>query len=227
MKSVKENYPDTKFIIVATEFITPVTMFGREITRTFNFFGGTHDWKEFCKSQTLELVGKLPLYMYRRYRGFIECAELADLLIYVHPAIGTALSECASRLRCLVAPPMAIYPEIDPTIINPEHQLGSLPFGFTLTGTLTRYRKKIVKKLIKTFYRARYEKPLYLHVPFDKAPPAEFDRGACSSIIKSRSTTLQSQSPAAAQLALFQPNANHAGCVARPDPGRHQVVRRP
>jgi hypothetical protein len=38
VRSIKEKYPTTRIVIIATEFITPVKVLGMELTKTFNFF---------------------------------------------------------------------------------------------------------------------------------------------------------------------------------------------
>ena len=44
IKKTKELYPNTKIVIVATEFATPVSLLGVQLTKTFNFFGTRDDW---------------------------------------------------------------------------------------------------------------------------------------------------------------------------------------
>jgi hypothetical protein len=175
VRSIKEEHPGTRVVIIATEFITPVKVLGAELTKTFNFFGSSADWINLCRSSAREAVGKLPLYMQRRYKGFIKCLEVADLLIYLHPEMERGFADLRPRLKSLQAPPMPIYPEIDLHAVNEDDRLGQLPFGFTITGTLTRFRARLARKLVKAFRLAGYEKPVYLHVPFKDAPPAMFD----------------------------------------------------
>src|SRR5438477_5835418 len=111
LTALKEKHPDTRLVIVATEFITPVTVLGVEIGRTFNFFGNLGDWRHFCESRALELVGERPRYMHRRYKGFVECLDIADLLVSVHPAIQKGLSSLERHSRWSLAPPLVLSPE--------------------------------------------------------------------------------------------------------------------
>src|SRR5947209_13080817 len=62
VRSLRKLHPDTRIILIATEFITPVKLFGLKITETFNFFGGYRDWRNFCRGKLLQLVGRLPRY---------------------------------------------------------------------------------------------------------------------------------------------------------------------
>ncbi|MGA8652916.1 MAG: hypothetical protein WB677_20290, partial [Xanthobacteraceae bacterium] len=39
LAQIKKESPRTKYVFVATEFVTPISLFGRELERTFNFFG--------------------------------------------------------------------------------------------------------------------------------------------------------------------------------------------
>jgi hypothetical protein len=176
VKSIKAKHPDTRIIVIATEFITPVRVLGIEITKTFNFFGGYVDWKNLGKNAAREAIGKVPLYMQRRYRGFIECLGVTDLLVYLHPGMEQGFADLGAGSKSLRAPPMVVYPEINLQAVG-KGRLRNLPFGFTQTGTLTRFRARIARQLVKTLRFSGYDQSAYVHVSFDQTPPVVFDEG--------------------------------------------------
>ena len=80
IKKTKELYPDTKIVIVATEFATPVSVLGLELTKTFNFFGTRDDWAKLIPGSLRPLAGGMPSYMQMRYLGFVRALQYCDLL---------------------------------------------------------------------------------------------------------------------------------------------------
>ena len=172
MKQTKELYPDTKLVLVATEFITPVSLFGVELFRTFNFFGRMDDWLTLLTDGVRSLRRRAPSYMRQRYLGFVEAVKHCDLVVAVHvgilPGASELLSQCASR----AAPPLLVYPQIGPLTVQQQNRLRTLPIGFTMTGTMTRYRAAITRKLIDTFELLGWSGPVFKHVPFEQPPVA-------------------------------------------------------
>ena len=81
IEQTKKLYPKTKIIVVATEFVTPVTLLGVELVRTFNFFGNFRDWRVLVGSTIRSLVGGMPPYMRLRYLGFVRMMKYCDLLV--------------------------------------------------------------------------------------------------------------------------------------------------
>ena len=47
IKKTKELYPKTRIVIAATEFVTPIKVFGVEIAKTFDFFENPAFWMLF------------------------------------------------------------------------------------------------------------------------------------------------------------------------------------
>lgn len=171
LAEVKKNNPGTKYIIVATEFITPVSIFGVEFARTFNFFWGAKDWLNMTKNQ-LQGANRLPSYMHRRYLGFLEAMNVCDLLVFVHPSIGRGLADVREAYPNLQSAPVVIYPELLRALVEQDDRF-DLPIGFNLTGTVTRYRRKVMQKLVKQFGRAGWSQPIWKHVSFKESRSLE------------------------------------------------------
>jgi hypothetical protein len=170
----KIEEPTTKYVIVATEFITPISIFGAEIGRTFNFFWAEDDWRRLLRDGLLRGKNTLPSYMHQRYMGFMSAIPACDVLVFVHPTIGNELRDATKAFPNLVSPPSVIYPEFFMPLAALEPQLNSRPIGFNLTGTLTRYRKRTMNRLVKTFHRTGWKYPIWKHSGFDDSKPIEF-----------------------------------------------------
>jgi hypothetical protein len=166
----KKRYPDTKIVVVATEFVTPVRILGLELIKTFNFFGAPRDWTGLFGGAVRSLIGGMPSYMRMRYLGFLRTLEYADLLVSVQPAILRTLSEAGVWKDLNLAPPLMVYPRIGMLRAAQQYRLEDLPVGFIMTGTLTRYRSQIARKLVRTFRRAGWFASIFQHVPFETAP---------------------------------------------------------
>lgn len=173
----KKNNPATRYVIVATEFITPVSLLGVELARTFNFFWGAKDWANLARSR-LRGANRLPPYMHRRYQGFMEALTVCDLLVFVHPDIGRELAGVAQTYPNLVSPPVLIYPELLMALVEQDDGFASLPIGFNLTGTLTRYRRNVLRKLVKQFGRAGWSKPIWKHDSFKDSKAVELSNSS-------------------------------------------------
>ncbi len=84
MKRAREFVPNTKFVIVATEFVTPLRISSVELMRTFNLFGGFQDWRTLLTGFGRTLRGGMPSYIQLRYGGFVHALECCDLLVGVY-----------------------------------------------------------------------------------------------------------------------------------------------
>ena len=167
LAEVKKSDPATRYVVVATEFITPVSVLGIEFTRTFNFFWAARDLRNLARNW-LHGPNRLPSYMHRRYLGFMKALPLFDLLVYVHPSIGSGLADVARKYPNLKSPPVVIYPELPIPLVEPDDRL-----GFDVTGTITRYRMKILHRLGMQFARAGWSQPAWRHVSFSATKPIE------------------------------------------------------
>jgi hypothetical protein len=174
LADIKKTDPATKYVIVATEFITPVSIFGVEIARTFNFFWGAKDWRNLARDWLLRSANRLPSYMQRRYTGFMNALKVCDVLVFVHPSIERELADVAQAYPNLVSPPVVIYPEPLLALVMQNDRFERLPIGFDLTGTFTRYRRTVMAKLVKQFRRAGWGQPIWKHVSFSESKVVEF-----------------------------------------------------
>jgi hypothetical protein len=179
LAQIKKESPRTKYVFVATEFVTPVSFLGLEVARTFNFFGSVRDWANLLRDRSLvlKLTDRIPSYMQRRYTGFIKALPLCDLLAFVHPKIGSRLEEIIGARGNLISSPTLLYPELT-FDFGQEDQLQSSPIGFDLTGTLTRYRRGVMRKLGKRFGRCGHKARMWRHVKFEESDPIAFSRSA-------------------------------------------------
>jgi hypothetical protein len=173
LADIKNNDPTTKYVIVATEFITPVSIFGVELSRTFNFFWGAKDWRNLVGDRLLQGANRLPSYMHRRYLGFMKALTVCDLLVFVHPSIGHGLADVAQAFPNLASPPVVIYPELLLALVTQEDRFQHLPIGFNLTGTLTRHRRRVMAKLVRKFQRAGWGRLIWKHVSFEESKSVE------------------------------------------------------
>jgi len=167
IEKTKELYPNTKIVIVATEFVTPVSLLGVELLKTFNFFGNLRDWYVLLGGTVRSQFGGMPPYMGMRYRGFVRMLKYCDLLAVVHPAILPTVAELVDEAATHLPPPLMVYPRIDSLSTLQQNRFADLPVGFTMTGTQTRYRREILRKLTKAFKRFGWYAAVYKNVPFE------------------------------------------------------------
>ena len=179
LQKFKKTHPGTKFVIVATEFITPIRLFGRQFAETFNYFDPWEDRK-----YGFEMIGhrlglaRVPPYMRARYLGFCEALRLADLVIAVHPAIVEALLPLTAKMDHWVAAPVNLYPEISLEQNALDSRLQEWPAGFVTTGTQTRFRRRIIKKLLLVSHDIGVQGRVFLHLPFDQNAPFALHDGS-------------------------------------------------
>lgn len=167
LKGVKRDYPTTRYLVAATEFVTPIALFGLEFGTTFNFFGDSSDWKRAAQilAADFSLWPRKP-YMHVRYQGFLSMLEVTDTLIAFHPKIAASLDALFARATMPRLPCVVIYPEIDLTVGDQLERLRTLPFGFTITGTLTPYRSAVAKQLEDLLREAGYAARAVNAIPF-------------------------------------------------------------
>ncbi len=148
IEETRRRFPNTKIVIVATEFITPVSLFGVGLTRTFNYFGGPRDWRSLFLSAIRRQRRRQPSYMQLRYDGFTRAIKSCDVVVSVHPKIQPAVDKLIEEDEGASAPSLMIYPEFGPLSGAQENRLLTLPFGFSMTGTITPFRKKVLSNLV-------------------------------------------------------------------------------
>lgn len=166
IKKVTELYSKTKIVVVATEFSTPVSILGVELFRTFNFFGTPRDWSRLFQDVLKSLAVGVPPYMRQRYLGFAQALKYCNLLTTIHPLIVPAAAELAKGVAPNLPAPLMIYPQIGQLSQAQQDRLWSLPVGFTMTGTQTPYRVRILRELVRKFKRLGWSTPLYQNRAF-------------------------------------------------------------
>jgi hypothetical protein len=178
LREFKREHPGTKFVIVATEFITPIRLLGMQLVETFNYFDHWEDLG-YGSAMIAHRLGlkQQPPYMYARYVGFSQVLRLADLVLAVHPAIVEALMPLKAEMEHWVAPPINLYPEISPEVaLNPH--LKEWQAGFVTTGTQTPFRRQIIKKLLLSAKIVGIRGPVFHHLPFDRSDAFSVHNGS-------------------------------------------------
>lgn len=170
LKRIKELHPQTKVIVVATEFVTPISVLGMGWRKTFNFFGDLSDWQNLLIRVLKPSAEPGPTYMHHRYVSFVHALKHCDLLLTVHTKILPTLASLADHFESLVAPPIMIYPEIGSLSAVQWDRLRDLPVGFTMTGRTTPYRRKMTRELLQTFKSAGLSTPAFKYLPFENLP---------------------------------------------------------
>jgi len=168
IKKAKELYPKTKIVIAATEFVTPISVFGVEIAKTFNFFETPALWTVLLSRNPTPILQQA-IYLRRRYLGFLRVLKYCDLLAGVHPQILPAVSKLMDQFEIDLPAPVSFYPQIGSLSAKQVERLCSLPVGFTMSGTPTPYRNRITAGLIRNFKRVGWTTPIYKYLPFE--PP--------------------------------------------------------
>jgi hypothetical protein len=176
LRTLKKQHPRTQVVLVATEFVTPVVLFGHEVARTFNFFGEARELIDLLRSAARVLIGRRPVYMLQRYKGFANILDIVDLLVVLHPEIEKGLADLRNCLQTHAVPPLMLYPEIDLRIATKGDRLSIAPFGFTITGTVTSFRAMMARNLIKTFELAGCNNLPYAHRKFEESSPISDER---------------------------------------------------
>ena len=176
IKRTRENHPKTRYILMATEFITEISFLGLVFGKTFNFFDPWEDCSQIADllAYRLRLRPRQP-YMCTRYLGFVRALGVADLVLCAHPLIPATMRLLPGGCAQPRVPPLTLYPEIDCESLINDRRLYRLPAGVVMTGTLTPFRKRIVMRMLKTFHRAGIYTPFYQHITFDQSPGPQFD----------------------------------------------------
>ena len=179
MRNVRAADSATRFVILATEFVTRMAPLGLQLGNTFNYFDTADDYRTLLRNlgYRLGLRRTLP-YFEARYRGFVAALPVADLLLCAHPAIVSTIALLPDAVRHAAPAPLTLYPEIDVARVATDPRLTLRPPGVVMTGTLTHFRRRIARELVKTFRRAQISGDFYLHRPFDPSNGIRFgERG--------------------------------------------------
>jgi hypothetical protein len=172
IRHVTESYPNTKIVIVATEFATSVSVLGIELMRTFNFFGTPRDWSRLLRDMVKSLAGGVPPYMRMRYVGFANALKYCNLLTAIHPLIVPVAAELARTVAPTLPAPLLVYPLVGSLSDAQRDRLWNLPAGFVMTGTRTAYRIWVSREMVRKFKRVGWSSPLYEYRAFEASRSA-------------------------------------------------------
>ncbi len=173
---LRESYPRTRIILMATEFITRMTLFGMPLTNTFNFFhirGDSRDIWRFLAYRA-GMLRRLPYYL-ARYRGFAAALAATDLVLCAHQAVADTMALISVDPSAPRRTVLTLYPEIDAARVAADSRLQTRPTGVLMTGTLTKFRANVARGLIRAFKHAGVNRPIYQHRPFDPASSLHFE----------------------------------------------------
>jgi hypothetical protein len=150
LAEVRRDHPGTKYVVVATEFVTPVKVFGFELFKTFNFLG----WRESRRAVADILISKVrgwrfAPYMHRRFLGFRAVLGHVDAIVSVTPSVDEAMRSLLARHAS--TPTAVIYPIVDLDGMGQRAKLRTSQFGVVMTGTATPYRAGAFDALSKAF----------------------------------------------------------------------------
>lgn len=149
----KRECASTRLVVVATEFVTPITLLGLRLGLSFNLTSSYRNlWTNAISHFAAQSIPRFYPYMHSRFRGFSEVLKLADLVVSIAPAVGDSLSLLreSGELRTAI-----LYPEIELDFAAVSETMRNLPFGFVLTGTLTKYRTSIIDEMNWAFRKYR------------------------------------------------------------------------
>lgn len=170
LRQTRRNYPRTRVILMATEFVTRLTLLGLSFGNTFNFFDTRDDARHLVSVIAYRLgLKNRPPYMSARYDGFVQALPLVDLVLAAHPTIAETMDLLSNNGTGMSGSVMTLYPEISLDRLAQDRRIYDLPAGFVMTGTLTPFRARIASKLVKAYKRAGFDRPIYQHVPFDQS----------------------------------------------------------
>lgn len=150
--SVKREAPTTGIVLVATEFVTPVRLFGLPIELTFDLpssFGNlwTNAFQHYWQRAAADPAGERH-HMHARFRGFGKVVRAADLVVSLTTGVAESLALLGAQLN---APQTVLYPEFNLDHAVFAAALKGIPFGFVHIGALTDHRKAWVRKANSMF----------------------------------------------------------------------------
>jgi hypothetical protein len=176
IRRLKQSHPETRFVVMATEFITEISVGGTSFGNTFNFFDARDDVKQLTHLLAHKLhIKKLPPYLTSRYRGFVEVLDAIDLVLCAHPAVAETMKLLPASCVQPAQAPLTLYPEVDPAGIAADLRLYQRPPGITMTGTLTGFRQRLAARMIGAFRAVGIDRPVYQYIPFREAPGLRLD----------------------------------------------------
>jgi hypothetical protein len=150
LAEVRRQYPGTKYVVVATEFVTPVKAGGIELFKTFNFLG----WREGRRAVADIVMSKFrgwrfAPYMHRRFLGFRDLLGHVDAIVSVAPSVQESMHALLAEHAPI--PTAVVYPVVDLDGMGQKSRLRTSQFGVVMTGNATPYRAGIFDSLSKAF----------------------------------------------------------------------------
>jgi hypothetical protein len=175
MQEVRSADPKTRFIIMATEFVTRMSPLGIFLGNTFNHFNTAEDYRDPLRHLGYTLgLRRTPPYYEARYQGFVAALSSVDLVLCAHPAVAGTMSLLSADVRRAMPVPLTLYPELDVARVATDQRLHLRPTGVVMTGTLTKFRQRVARDMIKAFRHAQVTSAFYLHRPFDPSDGISF-----------------------------------------------------
>ncbi len=170
MRQVRQSHPQTRIVVMATEFITQMAPLGIPLGNTFNYFGAADGSKDLLRHALYRSgVRKIKPYFEARYAGFVDALPLMDLVLCAHQAVADTMALLPASARGAMRPPLTLNPEIDPARVAADPRLYTRDVGVVMTGTLSKYRASIARDLLKAFKLANIDRPIYQHLPFNNS----------------------------------------------------------
>lgn len=170
LKEFKRCFPKTKYLAVCIEFITVIHLLRVPLTKTFDFFSLRSDWRALVNILGWRFGLRPDIrYMHKRFIGFVNAIDLFDVIATLHPAISRGLK---SHFSIESVP---LHPVIDLEIACREERFRTLPFGFTMTGTRTPYRRSLERHLGASFAGIAAAGPVVVQLNPDGANAGRFD----------------------------------------------------
>jgi hypothetical protein len=172
----KDARPETRLVLLATELVTQISVFGLTFGRSFNVFEAREGFARLAAlvANRLRLKAELP-YMHARYCGFVQALNAVDLVLCAHPGIAQTMTLLPAEGMQQSRPVLTLYPPIDLDRLANDRRLHQLPSGFTMTGTLTKFRRNIVSEMLAVLGNSGVRGAPYRYVAFDQSRGLRID----------------------------------------------------
>jgi hypothetical protein len=158
LAELRRRRPGTRYLVLATEFVTTVKVLGIELFKTFNFFGWRDSWR-FVADIVLSKFSRrrsVP-YFHRRFLGFRALLGDIDGFIWMTPTVQENMTALLRTHSSVSLPNAVLYPIIDLDSMGQKSKLQGAEFGFVMTGTQTGYRAGVFDKLSESFRELHWD----------------------------------------------------------------------
>jgi hypothetical protein len=161
IRDIRSQFPTTRIALIATEFLTRDFLGGYTFNRfSRDFRSNTKSFYARCLKTNFSVLRSLKKqffsepqnyvvfdYMHQRCQGFIKALSLIDLIVTVHEGIACSLRNFSAKTHQTLPALYSIFPVIDFRVFDDYFQKSRLAFAFEVTGSVTRYRKRIVEDI--------------------------------------------------------------------------------